>query len=75
MHYDQTKIQAKRMEKGWSQKELARKIGVTDACISQVEGGTRQSPKTFKRLAAVLGLTMRELVVPDEPPQKARKTA
>jgi transcriptional regulator with XRE-family HTH domain len=33
-----------RMEKGWSQRELASKVGITNAAISRLESSERKKP-------------------------------
>ena len=44
-----------RKEKGWSQEELARKCGISQNFVGQIERGTRSmSLDTFARLCTVL---------------------
>jgi transcriptional regulator with XRE-family HTH domain len=60
-----------RDRKGWSQQELARQCGVTQATISRLERGELQDIQviTARRMAHALGVTIDYLVGPfeDEP--------
>lgn len=56
-----TRIAAWRRAKGYSQTQLAEKIGVTVAAVSYWEGGEKQTSPTHEHLEAVvaaLGITM-----------------
>lgn len=55
---DGRKIRARRKEKGWTQIELAAKVGVKQAYICRLETGLRESPslETIGKLAAALGI-------------------
>jgi transcriptional regulator with XRE-family HTH domain len=53
-----------REAQGWSQSELARRSGVSQAFISSLEGGrrTKASTDTALALARALGVTVDELL-------------
>jgi len=52
-----TKIRDARKSKGWTQKELAEKAGLSQQAISFIENGySNISLMTFKKIAGVLGL-------------------
>lgn len=53
------RIRARRQELGWSQEELARRLGVRQNVISRFESGAVQSPNVvmIKRLARTLKVT------------------
>ena len=56
-------IQERREAKGWNQKELARRVKVTDAYIAMLETGKRKNPSraVLKRLARALDVSVTEL--------------
>ena len=51
-------VQAARLERGWSQDELAEKAGVSRPTVSRVELGQEPSMRTARRLATALGLSV-----------------
>lgn len=51
-------VQAARLERGWSQSELAEEAGVSRPTVSRIELGEEPSMRTARRLAAALGLTL-----------------
>ena len=53
-----------RRAKGWTQVDLAKKAGVTQAFISQLEAGKKGSPRVvpLMRIARALGVTVEKLV-------------
>lgn len=53
-----------REKKGMSQRDLAERVGVTDAYIAMLETGKRTNPSLaiLKRLAKALGVPVRALV-------------
>jgi transcriptional regulator with XRE-family HTH domain len=64
---DTEKLRALRQERMLSQRDLARAIGSIQATISELERGRRKAqPRTVRKLAEVLGVEPRELVVGDE---------
>jgi transcriptional regulator with XRE-family HTH domain len=56
-------IKSLRIEKGWSQTELANHAKVPQSTISRLEAGTTQviSPKAMKRLADALEVRIAEI--------------
>lgn len=56
-------IRAKRLEKGWTQFELAEKSGVSQPTISQIERGDRRYPthENMKKIAKALEVKIEEL--------------
>jgi len=56
-------IKEKRLEKGWTQFELAEKSGVSQPTISQIESGNRRYPthENIKKIAKALEVDMEEL--------------
>ena len=46
-------IQSRRLEKGWSQEELARHSGLSTRTIQRIEGGQKPGLESLKCLAAV----------------------
>lgn len=57
------KIRSKRLEKGWTQLELAEKSGVPQPTISQIEKGNRKYPthENIKKIARALEVDIKEL--------------
>ena len=51
-------IQAARLERGWSQSELASRAGLSRPTISRVEHGEEPSMRTARRLAETLDLSI-----------------
>jgi transcriptional regulator with XRE-family HTH domain len=53
-----------RTERGWSQDELARRAGMSQATLSNIERGeTQPFPATQRALAAALEMDARDLIV------------
>lgn len=59
------RIREKRIEKGWTQLDLAKKSGVPQPTISQIENGYRKYPTytNIKRIAIALNINIAELTV------------
>ncbi len=56
-----------RDERGWSQHELAVKLGVTAATVYNWERGKNEpNVSTFRRLARILGVSMDEIALVGE---------
>ncbi|MBT2576869.1 helix-turn-helix transcriptional regulator [Bacillus sp. ISL-8] len=58
------KIREARLEKGWTQLELAKKSGVPQPTLSQIESGERKYPtyQNIKKIAEALGIKTEELM-------------
>lgn len=67
MRYDVDKIIRRRLEKGWTQTRLAEEVGVSAPAISKLERVGSARPDTVKVIAKALGLSMKDLVIEDEP--------
>ena len=55
-------IQQRRLEKGWSQEELARHAGLSTRTIQRIEGGQRAGLESLKCLAAVFEISISALM-------------
>ncbi|MNL79006.1 HTH-type transcriptional regulator SinR [compost metagenome] len=57
-------IAKKRLERGWTQSELAERSGVSQSTISQIESGERKYPRVnnIKKIAEALETSMEELI-------------
>lgn len=51
-------MQTARLERGWSQDELAEKADVSRPTVSRVERGDDPSMRTMRKLAIALGLSV-----------------
>ncbi len=64
------KLQERRLEKGWSQEELARHSGLSTRTIQRIEGGQKAGLESLKCLAAVfetsISTLMQEQTMRDE---------
>jgi transcriptional regulator with XRE-family HTH domain len=57
----------RRKKNGWSQIQLASRVGCTSSMISLIESRERQgSPQLIKRIAYELGISMDDVVMDDE---------
>jgi transcriptional regulator with XRE-family HTH domain len=58
------RLLAFRRAKGWTQVELAKKARVTQALVSQLEAGKKNSPSVVPllRIAKALGVTVEQLL-------------
>lgn len=69
------KVRAIRLEKGLSQRQLAKTTGFQERFLSQIENKPRHlSTRTLERLASGLGVTIAELVSDDGTATKAAQT-
>ncbi len=63
-------IQQRRLERGWSQEELARHSGLSTRTIQRIEGGQKAGLESLKCLAAVfetsISTLMQEQTMTDE---------
>lgn len=55
-----------RHQRGWNQTELARRCGLTIQTISGAENGKDVYPATGDVICSVLGLNLKDVVVPTE---------
>jgi len=57
-------IAQKRLERGWTQSELAKRSGVSQSTISQIESGERKYPRVhnIKKIAETLEVSIEELI-------------
>ena len=57
-----------RLERGWTQDQLGRRLGITNVTVSRLESGTRRpSVEMFQRMAGVFGMTTDELMQGGDP--------
>ncbi len=56
-----------RRRRGLTQAELARRARTTQAVISRIESGQRLPLRTLQRIAAVLGVPLRNLIRREAP--------
>ncbi|MEI5520745.1 helix-turn-helix transcriptional regulator [Streptomyces brasiliscabiei] len=79
MNEDPKSFRRRRVEAGLSVTDLARQAGVSTSHLSDVENGRAGfSPKNLKKIAEVLGCTIRDLLLPDpedEPDTTASRSA
>jgi len=62
-----------RKKKGWSQKELSDKAGVSQTYISELEAGKKRPTVVIaQKLAAALGITLSELLQEEFQSQKSK---
>lgn len=65
-----TRLEALRLQKAWTQRELAEKLHVSSSIISQIERGFRRAyPKIMKELAKVLEVDVEILFDADGTPK------
>ena len=55
-------VQQRRLEKGWSQEELARHSGLSTRTIQRIEGGQKAGLESLKCLAAVFETSISALM-------------
>lgn len=51
------RLRARRKEVGWTQEELARRVGTSQAVIQKIENGKSLRPRKIDRIAEMLGTT------------------
>jgi len=59
---DVDKLWKLRVNQGLTQRQLARKAGISDATLSKIEHGRSARPPTLKKLADVLGVEPLDLL-------------
>jgi transcriptional regulator with XRE-family HTH domain len=62
MEVNVEKLKEMRVDKGWSQRELAHRAGVTATTVWKIEQGGGANAKTLKKLGDVLGVRASELM-------------
>jgi transcriptional regulator with XRE-family HTH domain len=65
---DGQRVKALRAERGWTQEELAGKVGCAKKTIENIEAGRPVLPRTLRELAQALGVAFHELCLPKEAP-------
>jgi transcriptional regulator with XRE-family HTH domain len=65
------KIREMRRARGWSQQELARRAGISQAQIANLESGLSANPmqRTLEGIAKAFDMTLAEFVKSGEAPQ------
>lgn len=64
--YNVSKLERRRLEKGWTQTQLAKEASLSRVTVCQILNGRKGSPETIKKLAAALGVELASLVVATE---------
>jgi transcriptional regulator with XRE-family HTH domain len=64
---DAEKVRRLRLERGWSQEQLAHVAGTTTRTVQRVESESSTSLETLKAIANACGLNFRELLFMPEP--------
>ena len=62
------RIQAARLSKGWTRKNLARAIRCSEATISRLEMGKHLRPGTLYSVCRELGITIESVLIPETIP-------
>jgi transcriptional regulator with XRE-family HTH domain len=63
MEVDVEKVWKLRVNQGLTQRQLARKAGISNATLSKIEHGRSARPPTLKKLADVLGVKPVDLLL------------
>lgn len=61
MRVDRYRIKIEAENRGWSQRELARRAGINPSVLSRIANGGEAFPATVKRIANALGTTVSEI--------------
>lgn len=61
--YDVSRFKRALRIKGWSQKKLAGKVGLSQAAVCDFLNGKTEGPETAAAIAAQLGLRMEDVVL------------
>ncbi|EMD1302745.1 helix-turn-helix domain-containing protein [Serratia sp. CY54039] len=64
------RIRPLRLEKGWSQEQLATIAGLSTRTVQRIENGEQASLETLTAIAAALGVQVRDLNAPPQTPQE-----
>jgi transcriptional regulator with XRE-family HTH domain len=62
MEVDLEKLRELRVNQGLTQRQLARKAGISNTTLAKIERGGGAMPPTLKKLADVLGVTPVDLL-------------
>ncbi len=60
------RMRSKRLDKGWTQEQLAARAGTNQAVIQKIENGKSLRPRKIDQIAAVLGVNPAWLMFGDE---------
>ena len=55
------KIRLELLKRGWNQEELALRLGITPAYISQILNGRRHGARVRRKIPALLGISPRHI--------------
>lgn len=66
MRYDFDRIEREMLKLDMDQTQLAERVGVTSANISQILAGKRRRPRCMKRIAKAIRVPLEDLVIEDE---------
>lgn len=75
VYADGAKMAALRMEKGWTQEDLARRVGIAKKTVENAESSRRVLEETLKDIAQAFGVNYLELELPVEPSPGSRQFA
>ncbi|MBF4187235.1 helix-turn-helix domain-containing protein [Serratia ureilytica] len=64
------RIRPLRLEKGWSQEQLAAIAGLSTRTVQRIENGEQASLETLTAIAAALGVQVSDLNAPPQTPQE-----
>ncbi|HFF8940115.1 helix-turn-helix domain-containing protein [Serratia ureilytica] len=64
------RIRPLRLEKGWSQEQLATIAGLSTRTVQRIENGEQASLETLTAIAAALGVQVSDLNAPPQAPQE-----
>jgi transcriptional regulator with XRE-family HTH domain len=74
MHSISKKLRLLRLERNWTQEDVARQLGISIPAYSKIEGGlTDVNLSRLEELAKVFGLPVIELLASGEQPPAARE--
>lgn len=69
MRYNISRLIKARLLKGWTRGDLALRVGLSENMIWKVENGTRASEKTIFKMAQVLGVPMKHVLIEETIPE------
>lgn len=61
--FDVAKLERDIAARGWLARDLARAAGVSDMTVSRVLSSERSNPRTWARIAAAMGYTVRRYLL------------